>query len=248
MEIEQLLLLIVVTLLAYTIKGLTGFGPALMIVPLFTAAVGAAYALPASALFDAIAGLLLLIPIYEKIDWRFSFPLMAAMALGSFIGAKTVFMMPLPIIEIFIGIFILSFGLYLWVGRDNSRQRSDSEIRNNRFLTGAVAAGFLGGITGGMIGMSGPILVIFLKYHFPKEFFRTQLIAIFLIENIVRLFIYVDGGLINFHESKFLFLCLPALLVGLWIGNSLHLHISEKLFNRVVASILVLVSLKIIFF
>ncbi len=121
-------------------------------------------------------------------------------------------------------------------------------MKNDRILPGAVAAGFLGGISGGMVGMSGPILVIYLKYHFSKDFFRTQLIAIFLIENIVRLFIYFKGGLLDLQESKFLFACLPALLIGLWIGNTFHLHISESHFNRIVASILVLVSLKIVFF
>lgn len=246
MELNLLFLLIPITLLAYSIKGLTGFGPALIIVPFFTAIIGVQYALPASAIFDAVAGLLLLITVYKKISWKFCLPLMLTMAIGSFIGANAVFWVPRGLIIILIGVSILSFAIYLWIQQPRKQLKGNTE--NKKVLTGAAIAGFFGGISGGLIGMSGPILVVYLKYFFPKDFFRNQLIVIFLAENLVRTFIYYKGGLLGFQESKFLFLCLPVLILGLWIGNILHMHISEKLFNRVVSLILILVSIKIIIF
>jgi uncharacterized membrane protein YfcA len=246
MELNLLLLLIPIILLAYSIKGLTGFGPALIIVPFFTAIIGVQYALPASALFDAIAGLLLLIAVYKKIYWKFCLPLMITMAVGSFIGANAVFWVSPDLISILIGIFIFIFAIYLWIEQPQNDLNRNTE--NQKILTGAAIAGFFAGISGGLIGMSGPILVIYLKHFFSKDFFRNQLIVIFLAENLVRTSIYYKGGLLTFQESKFLFVCLPALILGLWIGNILHIRISEKLFNRVVSLILILVSVKIIIF
>lgn len=246
MELNLLLYLIPITLLAYSIKGLTGFGPALIIVPFFTLLIGVQYALPASAIFDIAAGSILLFTVYKKISWKFCLPLMITMAVGSFIGANLVFMVSPVLISIIIGIFILLFAIYLWL--EHPQQQILKNTQNPKVLFGAATAGLFAGISGGMIGMSGPILVIYLKYFFPKDFFRTQLIVIFLIENLVRTFIYYKGGLLNFHESKLLIACLPALVVGLWIGHILHVKISEKYFNKVVASILILVSLKIILF
>lgn len=248
MEFHFLLLLVCITLLAYTIKGLTGFGPALLVVPFFTVVAGVKYALPASAAFDALAGLILLVTLYKQISWKFCLPLMAAMGIGSYIGASAVFMVSSDLIRIFIGIFIFLFGGYLLVESRNpeSRRRTLSAIENSRLLPGALLAGFLGGISGGLVGISGPILVVYLKYYFSKDFFRTQLIAIFLIENIVRLFIYFKGGLLEFQETNFLIACMPALVIGLWVGHKFHLRISEKHFNRIVSVILILVSVKIV--
>jgi uncharacterized membrane protein YfcA len=246
MEFHLLLFLIAITFLAYAIKGLTGFGPALIVVPFFTALLGIQYALPAAAIFDTIAGFLLLITVSKQISWKFCFPLMISIALGSFIGANTVFMVSSELIQILIGIFIFLFGIYLLL--TNSQKILIKNINNQKVLIGATIAGFLSGIIGGMIGMSGPILVIYLKYFFSKEFFRTQLITIFLVANMVRLFIYYKGGLLSFEESKFFIACLPALLIGLLVGHILQVHISEKHFNRVVSSILILVSLKLVFF
>jgi uncharacterized membrane protein YfcA len=246
MDINSLLLLIAITLAAYILKGLTGFGPALIIVPFFTAAVGVEYALPASAIFDAIAGFILLSTVYRQISRKFCIPLMIAMAVGSFIGANVVFAISRALIQILIGAFIFLFGIYLWIEKGQSFHQSTPNIR--RVSPGGMAAGFFGGISGGMICMSGPILVIYLKYFFQKDFFRSQLIAIFLAENIVRTFIYIKGGLINLQNVILLLYCLPALLIGLWLGNKLHLQISEGLFNRVVSIILILVSVKLILF
>lgn len=239
-------LLFFITFAAYYIKGLTGFGPALIVVPFFTALAGVRYALPASALFDALAGALLLIPIFKKINWKFCLPLMLAMGVGSFIGANVLFLIPQTALRTLIGIFILAFGSYLWLSpQESGRQKMITEP-GNRVRAGGITVGFLGGISGGMVGMSGPILVVYLKYLFSKDFFRTQLIAIFLIENLVRLSIYFQRGLLDFRQARFLLACLPALLLGLWLGNLSQLRISERVFNQVVATILILVSLKII--
>lgn len=250
MEIHSLLLLVSITLLAYILKGLTGFGPALLVVPFFTIVAGVKYALPASAAFDAIAGLILLLTIYKQISWKFCLPLMIAMGAGSFLGAKAVFVVPANLIRMSVGIFIFIFGAYLLVGSrsSESRRKTISGNESRRLLPGAIIAGFLGGISGGLVGISGPILVIYLKYYFSKDFFRTQLIAIFLIENIVRLLIYFEGGLLEFQETNFLIACMPALLIGLWVGHKFHLRISELYFNRIVSAILILVSVKIVLF
>jgi uncharacterized membrane protein YfcA len=246
MDINSILILLGITIVAYTLKGLTGFGPALIVVPFFTVAVGVKYALPASAIFDAISGLVLLPTVYKQISWKFCIPLMVAMAIGSFIGANLIFAISPHLIRNFIGGFIFLFGGYLWIEQWKSLDR-----RHNKVTTaspGSVAAGLAGGVSGGMIGMSGPILVIYLKYFFQKDFFRSQLIAIFLAENVVRIAVYLRGGLLDLKSVTLLMYCLPAMLAGLWIGNKLHFQISERAFNRIVSIILILVSTKLLFF
>jgi len=246
----ELYTLIVVVVLAYTIKGLTGFGPALLIVPIFSLLKGTPFALTTSAIFDALAGIMLLFVVYKDISWKFCLPLMMTMGIGSFIGANLVLNIPLSTVEMIMGVFILISGIYLWkqdpLAKENTVER-ESGFYDPTFV-GGLFAGLAGGITGGLIGMSGPILVIYLKYFYSKDFFRSQLIAVFLVENIVRIFIYAKGGLFVQGQGMLLAYLLPALLIGLWIGNTLHIHINNKIFNKVVGAVLISMSFKITLF
>lgn len=240
--------LLLITFLAYFVKGLAGFGPALLVVPFFTLLAGVELALPASAFFDVLAGSLLLFQIYRQIDWKFCLPLMLAMGSGSFLGAELVFYLPLEGIRFAMGIFIFLFALFLGLKKNPARNDS-AMLPENRFsrrrLYG-VGAGFLGGVFGGLIGMSGPPLIMYMKQAYPKDFFRTQLIVVFMVENLVRLAVYQRNRLFAVEDSAILLLCLLPLLIGLWLGARLHLRISETHFNRFIALVLIGVSIKIL--
>ena len=146
------------------------------------------------------------------------------------------------------GIFILLFALFL-VLKKNPVKNEEAAPAENRFskrhLYG-VGAGFLGGIFGGLIGMSGPPLIMYMKQAYRKDFFRTQLIVVFMVENLVRLVVYQRNQLFAFKDSTILLFCLLPLLIGLWLGAKLHLRISEIYFNRFIALILIGVSIKIL--
>ncbi|MFQ5583826.1 MAG: sulfite exporter TauE/SafE family protein [Calditrichia bacterium] len=242
-------LLLILVFLAYILKGLTGFGPALIIVPFFTLLTGVEFALPASAVFDTVAGLILLLSLYRQINWRFCTPLFIAIGMGSFLGANIVISVSPTLIRSILALVTLSFAIYLFFSGNNHPATGEEagRLANRRVRSGAVLSAFAGGLTGGLAGISGPPIVIYLKQFFSKSFFRAQLTVVFLFENLVRLTVYYKGGLLKLNQGKLILFLLPGLLTGLWIGSKLHFQISEKWFNRLVAIILLLVSLKIIF-
>lgn len=163
------LILFVVTFAAYFIKGFSGFGPALLIVPFFTLFAGAPVALTASALLDALAGLVLLREIRKKIDWKFTLPIIAAISVGSFLGARLIFALPLPLLKRLIGLFLGIFILYLlW----NPEKRHP--VSEKRLWPVTLLVSLLSGMSGGLVGMSGPPLVAYLKFRFPKDYFRLS--------------------------------------------------------------------------
>jgi len=188
--------------------------------------------------------------IYRRIDWKFCFPLMLAMGSGSFLGAQLVFYLPIEGIRLTMGVFIFLFALFL--GLKKNQPKTDvtvsAEDRFPRRHLYGIGAGFLGGMFGGLIGMSGPPLIMYMKQVYPKDFFRTQLIVVFMVENAVRLTVYQQNQLFAVEDSAILLLCLLPLLIGLWLGAQLHLRISETYFNRFIALILIGVSVKILWF
>ncbi|MFZ0388842.1 MAG: sulfite exporter TauE/SafE family protein [Calditrichia bacterium] len=236
-------LLYLATLLAYFIKGFGGFGPAMIIVPVFALIAGTNLALAASALLDAAAGLILLRTVWPRIDWQFVWPVMAAIAGGSFLGARTAYFLPEDLLLKIMGFVLLIFVIYLFFQDNRPAVEAGGAPR-----WGTIAAGLLAGLLGGLSGMSGPPLVAYLKYYYPKEFFRTQLIVIFLAEKFIRLLVYGRHQMLPWQEWPVLFTFLPMLLLGLWIGTRLHGKVSEKQFTRTVALILIFPAVKLIFF
>ena len=62
---------LLIILAAYFIKGFSGFGPALIIVPFFTILYDAPSALVLAVIFDMFAGAFLMYSVRKEIDWRF---------------------------------------------------------------------------------------------------------------------------------------------------------------------------------
>lgn len=237
------IILFLTTILAYFVKGMSGFGPALFVVPVFTLLAGAPVALTASALMDAVAGLVLIGSVWKKIDWRFSLPIILAISLGSFSGAQLIFFLPQTVLRRAIGGMLLIFVLYMLF---HSEPTEGSDRRPALWLT--LLAAFGSGLSGGLVGMSGPPLVAFMKFYFRKSFFRSQLIVIFLMEKFVRLAVYHNRNLLPQAQWPSLMIYIPFLLAGLWLGSRIHARISERQFNRAVGAVLLIPAAKLLLF
>ncbi len=238
------LFLFFVTMLAYFIKGFSGFGPAMVIVPSFTLIKGAPTALTTSAFLDSLAGLLLIGSVWKDINWRFVWPITISISIGSFIGSNLMVTIPVALLRRLIGTCIFVFVGYLLFSQNSNG--ANSTKKQPPFL--GPIMGLLSGTLGGIVGMSGPPLIAYMKYYYSKDFFRTQLIVIFLVEKFVRLMVYGSHKLLPTSEWLGLAIYIPFFLVGLWIGNHFHAHVSEKQFNRLVAVILVLPAIRLLFF
>jgi len=236
-------LLFLVTIAAYFIKGLSGFGPALLVVPLFTLLAGAPFALMTSAVLDLLAGAFLLRGVWKEIDWHFVLPVVVSISAGSFMGAQLVFMVPLVLLRRGIGIILALFIIYLLISPEPQQAEERHPPQFHLWIVGLVS-----GLCGGLVGMSGPPLVAYMKYNFRKDFFRAQLIVIYLVENFVRLLVYGNRQLLPSAEWTRLSLLIPFMLAGLWLGTRFHSRISEKQFARAVAFILIIPAVKLALF
>jgi uncharacterized membrane protein YfcA len=101
-------------------------------------------------------------------------------------------------------------------------------------------SGFVGGCTGGMFGLNGPPLVLYLTHRLKdKQIFRATLYGIFFVDACYRLILYSANQLITTEVIKFALCVTPFLLIGLFLGSKLHAKINENVFRRVIASILI---------
>lgn len=103
--------------------------------------------------------------------------------------------------------------------------------------------GLVSGLLTGLFGTGGPPLVLYYQLAgIGKAAFRGNLMAIFLLMTLIRVPSYAGMGLITPERLWSSLMVLPAVLVGAWLGNSLHLRIDESAFRRLVAGALVVLG------
>ena len=135
--------------------------------------------------------------------------------------------------KLVVGIFIMFFGIaYL---RDF---RVDIKKEKLAFLP----VGFISGILHGSITLSGPPVVITLtNQEVPKRAFRANMIAYFMLLNLITLPFHQYGGLFTDSCLKLSFLLLPGMLIGAFLGTRLVKKVDEASFRKLVL-VLVTVS------
>ena len=236
----ELFIATIIVLVAYFVKGFSGFGPALIMVPFFALLFDPSTAIVTAALLDFIAGVMLIFQIWRKIDWRFVMPIAALMATGAIIGVHLLDTLPIDFTRRFMGLMIAVFAFFILF-------QKNSEPKPDKYEQLKYPVSFFSGLLGGLLSISGPPIVIYMKLRYAKTFFRSQLIAIFLIGSAWRFFLYQLTSIpIKFSFFQLLLL-IPPLILGLLLGSKVHVNVSEKTFNRAIALIIVVAGIKLLF-
>ena len=107
--------------------------------------------------------------------------------------------------------------------------------------------GAVAGVLSGLFGTAGPPLIVY--YHLSgmgRHAFRGNLMALFLAMTFVRVPSYVVGGLVTPERLWSGVILLPVALMGAWVGNHIHLQLSEKLFRKMVSVLLAVIGLLLV--
>lgn len=235
------LLACLVVFAAYFLKGFSGFGPAIVMVPFFTLLYEPNTAITIATLFDFISGLFLIWTVHKDIRWSFVFSVFIALALGAVLGAHLLGKMPTLLLERCIGAVIIVFSTMILLQNKNKHEALTPFAS---FLR--IPIGLISGFLGGLLGISGPPLVIYVKMLYDKAFFRTQLIAIFLLGTGWRSLLYCWNRIpmkLSALEILFFFIIL---CIGLWTGNRIQVRVEETNFNRIVAILVLLPAINLL--
>ena len=226
---------ILVILIAYFVKGFSGFGPALIIVPFFSLLYDPPSALVIAALFDFFAGGILAYTVRKEIRWSFVLLIFVALGVGVVFGSFLLGRILVDGLKKIIGAVLLIFALIILVQQNGTGWKN-----KQKYIFLKYPAAFVSGFLGGLVSMSGPPIIIYMKVMYEKSFFRTQLIAIFMLGTAWRYLMYLYHDIpmnIPFQSLIIYFICL---LAGLWLGSHLHVKVNEVVFNKIVAVILLI--------
>jgi uncharacterized membrane protein YfcA len=226
----QLAVVIFAVVIAYTIKGLSGFGAGLIAIPILSTVLPVTIVVPAVSLLSYGANLIQSFKLRQYANWRDICPLIPFCLFGVLLAVWLLVNVNSQWLALAMGLFVMAYGLYSLLP---IKQLTGSRVW-------AVPFGGMGGFIGALFGSSGFIYVTYLKLRpLNKTQFRASVAMALTLDGTFRISGYIGSGLLTSNVLILVGLLFPVLLLSIWIGNYLHLGISPNRFNQVVSTLLI---------
>jgi uncharacterized membrane protein YfcA len=238
--VEIVLLAGFIVALGHFIKGLSGFASALFAIPFLALFLDIKFVVPVFLLFDFISGIILTIQNRKFIDKKEALLLLSGLVIGTGIGTYFLVSFGNGVLKKVFGVLVILFALKILIWDNENTKGRISRIW-------APVSGFVGGCVGGMFGLNGPPMVLYLAHQLKdKRVFRATLYGVFFVDACYRLILYSFNKLITAEAIRFALYLTPFVLLGMFLGSKLHAKINEGIFQKIIALILVLTGLLLI--
>lgn len=228
-----------IAFLGALIFGITGFGAALVTIPLATHLVSLQFALALFVLVDLGAALMVGLENPKnavRSEWTRLVPMILV---GTALGVTLLVNLPRAAGMLLLGAFVLGFAVYTLLPHGGHR------LVNPRW---GWLAGLAGGITSTVFGAGGPPYAIYLSQRgLTKEQFRATLGLATLTSISLRLVAFIlTGVLLDVDVWLKALFAVPACLLGIWIARRIFLRISRDMLMRAVAVLLLFSGVSLI--
>lgn len=217
---------------AYLVFGITGFGSALISIPLLAHFLPLDTIVPLIVLVDFSAACTTGLRDRDRVDRGEVRSVLPAIAVGVVAGVLVLKRLPGALLLVALGLFVAGYGLH---GFARGRPLRAAP----RWL--AHPAGFLGGLLGAVFGIGGPVYVMYFgsRIHDTVRL-RATLSVVFSLSTGMRIVLFVVTGLLlDWHLWAAAGALLPAMLAGSAVGRRIHLHLSREQVLRTMGLLLV---------
>jgi uncharacterized membrane protein YfcA len=205
------------------VRGLTGFGSALVAFPILSLFLGPVLAVPVIVVLDAVLTLPLLPGALRRCRWREVLPLALGAAVAIPLGARLLVTLDGDLLRRATAAMIVVFVAVMACGW---RYRG----RTRPLVSAGVGA--LAGAMGGATGLSGPPVVLFwLGGESDASTVRANLIASFGLMTVVTVTSYWLGGLFSRQVLLLAVVLSPVFALALWLGAHGFRFASERFFR-----------------
>lgn len=221
-----------VTSVCAVVRGYSGFGMGLMIVPLLSLVLPPQDAVIIVLIFGVTVALRQLPGLWTHIDWRGLRLLMPTAILTTPLGTWFLGLASPTALRLGLSMAVLLVAILFLIGFRLPGSPRKSTI---------VATGALAGVMNGVAGLSGPPLVfLYLTRTDSLSVGRATLIAFFFVTDAAALAFAGAGGLIERDTAITALLLIPFLLAGVFLGERAFRGTSPERFRQVVLWLLVL--------
>ena len=238
---DIVLLIFLAQFLAYTVKGLIGFGNPLISAPLLSMGLNNIIITPGTLLTD--------IPINGYISWknrkklqpRRTLPLLAAVICGIIPGAFLL-RVSLPwVLKTILGVVVLLLGVEM----ATRPRHTKATVKDTAALRLLVA--FCSGVTGGLFGINMFLTAYLQRTAKDYDEFKGSICLLFVGDNLTRLVVYLIGGMINREILYFAAISAAAALLSMLVAGWLGKYLDEKKLMKAAIVLFIAGGVSIIF-
>ena len=220
------------------VRGFTGFGGALLTVPLLSLIWDVQLAIVVVAAMQVVTGGTLAAISRKSIARRELIRVLAPSFVGLAAGAVLLSSLPVEWVARALGVFSVLAGVSVLIRARKVLIVSEA----SRAATGG--AGLVAGLLQGMVGTGGPVIVPYLQRILSgAAALRSTLLAYFLVLDVVRLASYVPLGIAGRSAIGPSLYLLPFAVAASLAGGRLQIQVSETIFRVAVALLLILAGL-----
>jgi uncharacterized membrane protein YfcA len=240
LEIATLTVAVLTVFVAQLVKGITGFGSALVTVPVLALLWGPREAVLVATAVDLFSGAFLAIPVRRMLRPWLIGVVFLPMAAGQWVGTDLLTTLPEGTVRLLLGLVVAAFALdMLWRPvRTGVGELEDLPPDPRRLYTYGALSGAVGGVMGGLVGTPGPPVVVFMRRFFREAFFRAQLIAVFACASVTLCAMLWLKGVGDADSVRRTGVLLLPLFAGNVLGARLAGRMDRATFGRLVGGVL----------
>lgn len=227
--------LFIATLIAYFVKGITGFGNTLVMSPLFSFVVSNRITTPIDLILSIPTNAYIAWRNRKSISLRIVIPLSLMLLAGTIPG---VFLLKVGndwVLKAILGIVVIGMAIEML-----TRKNTENNIKKRNNAALLVIIGVLAGIMAGLYGIGALLVAYINRTTDNRSEFRANICCVFLVDNVFRFILYLVTGILNkeiFYMSLWLF---PAVILGMIIGIKVDARMKETEVKNTVIVLLII--------
>ena len=236
--LEALIFAPLIVLAANVVFSISGFGLTLIAIPLLAHLFPIKFVIPMVALLDAVASLRQAATLRGGVYKTELLPLLPFMLAGMVAGAFLLLRLPAEILLLALGVLVLAYGVYYTL-------RHDSVFRLARWTVAPI--GLFGGTTSAVFGVGAPLYIMYLTGRgATPDHIRATMPVIFSFTTVGRIILFAATGLFTGEILVTAAALVPVMLLGLYVGNRLHVNFPRETMVRIIGGLLVLSGISLL--
>lgn len=226
--------LFISTLLAYFIKGITGFGNTLVMGSLFSFVVSNKLTTPVDLIFGIPTNTYIVWRERKNISLKIVIPLSFMLLVGIIPGTFLLKVGNDRLLKSILGIVVVGMAFEMLTRKPTEHK---TKKNNHIFL---VIIGIISGVLAGLYGIGALLVAYISRTTDNKSEFRANICCIFLVDNIFRFFLYLYTGILNKEIFLLTLLLSPAVFLGMMIGVKVDSKMKEETVKKAVIALLMI--------
>lgn len=224
--------------LASWVQGVSGFGAALVAIPLLTFFVDIKIAVPLCTLSGLIINTYMAFQLREHCDRKKILPLCIGSIPGTVVGVTLLRTVPSEIIRLLLGILLFLYALYNLFFKITPRHINTNWGYFSGFLTGSIGAAF---------SVGGPPTIIYTTLsNWTKDEMKATLAGFFCFTSYTAVTAHLITGLTTLTVAKYFLVATPCILGGTAFGVYCYTFFRRDVYLQIVFSFLAIMGILMI--